>query len=264
MDSIGYLGIFVALVGLIGGVLSGLGHIRARARSQAAACWLTAPGTMIEAGAVRGGSSRNSYYSPAVRYTYEVNGRIRQGTRLRFGMVSARSRGGAEKMLAPYPVGGAIRVRYNPDNPDESVLEPARVGRNLLVAPILCGFIFVGGAAIIVLAVQGVFSADVSGRWHVRFVASGVTYEGNLEAVRGAGPLALAYTTPQGPKHAREDCTLTRNRQHVLVRCANAILIDGTGSYVPDNFDLTYQSASRLTGRVTSEGQPDGTATFTR
>jgi hypothetical protein len=264
MDSMGYLGIFVALIGLIGGILCGLGHTRARGRARAAERWLIAPGTVVEAGAVLGGTSRNGYYTPAIRYDYEANGRKRQGARIRFGLVSARSRRGAEAMLAPYPVGAAIQVRYNPDNPDDSVLEPAGVGRNLLVGAIACGLIFLGGAAIVVLAVQGVFSADVSGHWHVRFETEGLAYEGDLEASRGAGPLVVTYNVPGGRRRAREDCTLTRNRQHVLVRCANPRMIEGRGTYSADNFDLTYQGASRLTGRVTSEGQPVGTATFTR
>jgi hypothetical protein len=268
MDSMGYLGIFVALIGLVGALLAGLGWRRARALTEAAQRWLDAPGKVLAASAERrgGGSatSRNAYYAPLIRYAYVVNGREREGSRLRFGLTTARSRGGAEKLLAPYPVGAAIKVRYDPENPDQSVLEPGRTSSNLLFAAIACFLLLLGGAAIVVMAVKGVFSADVSGRWHVRFIADGVTYEGDLDAVRGAGPLVLSYTTPQGPRHAREDCTLTRNRQHVLVRCANPVMIDGNGNYVADNFDLTYQGASRLTGRVTSEGQPAGTATFTR
>jgi hypothetical protein len=264
MDSMGYLGIFLALIGVVGGLLCGLGHKRARTRSEAAERWLTAPGTVIEAGVSRGGSSRSAYYSPVVRYSYEVNGKTRQGTRLRFGMVTTQGRGGAEKILAPYPVGGAIDVRYNPDNPDDSVLEPARVGRNLLFGAIACALLILAGGAIIILAVRGVFSADVSGHWHVRFEGEGVTYEGDLEAVRGAGPLTLAFTDSEGRKRAREDCTLTRNRDHVLVRCANPRMIEGTGTYSPDNFDLAYQGASRLAGSATSRGVAIGSATFTR
>jgi len=112
--------------------------------------------------------------------------------------------------------------------------------------------------------VRGVFSADVSGHWHVRFQADNVAYEGDLDAVRGAGPLTLAFTDQQGRKRAREDCTLSRHRDHVLVRCVNPQMIEGAGTYSPDNFDLAYQGASRLTGSVTSNGVAAGTATFTR
>ena len=262
----GYLGIFVALIGLVGALWAGLAHRRASALVEAAQRWRDAPGKVVASQVDRrgGASARNAYYAALVSYTYVVNGRERAGSRLRFGTARARSRAAAEKLLAPYPAGVEVKVRYDPDNPDQSVLEPGKVGGHLLLGAIACAFIFLGGAAIVVMAVKGVFSADVSGHWHVRFEAEGVTYEGNLEAVRGAGPLVLAYTTQQGPKHAREDCSLTRNRQHVLVRCANAQMIDGEGTYSPDNFDLTFQGASRLTGSVTSEGQPAGTATFTR
>ena len=265
MDSMGYLGIFVALIGLGGALWGGLTHRRARAQVAAAERWLSAPGKILAVEAQRRGvGARNQYYLPLVRYSYTVHGRERQGSRLRFGYTRSRSRGGAEAMLAPYPVGADVKVRYDPEYPDQSVLEPGKTSANMLIMAIACGLLLLGGAAIIVMAVRGVFSADVSGHWHVRFEAGGVTYEGNLEAVRGAGPLVLAYTTPEGPKHAREDCSLTRNRDHVLVRCANAQMIDGVGSYVADNFDLAFQGASRLTGSVTSEGQPAGTATFTR
>jgi len=266
MDSMGYLGIFVALIGLVGALWAGLAHRRARALVEAAERWLNAPGRIIASEVQRrgGSSGRNQYYVPLVRYSYAVHGREREGSRLRFGFLSARSPAGAEAMLARYPAGAEVKVRYDPDNPDQSVLEPGKTGANLLIAAIFCFFLFLAGAAIVVMAVRGVFSADVSGHWHVHFEAGGVTYEGNLDAVRGAGPLVLAYATPQGPRRAREDCTLTRNRQHVLVRCSNAQMTDGEGNYVADNFDLAFQGASRLTGSVTSEGQPSGTATFTR
>ena len=269
MDSFGYLGIFVALIGAVGALWSGWAHRKARALVEAATRWRDAPGKVVASDVeLRGGGAtynRSSYYVPLIRYTYVVNGQERTGARLRFGLVTARSRGAAAKMLAPYPAGAAVQVRYDPDNPDQSVLEPGRSSANLLVAAIACVLVFLGGVAIIVLAVRGVFTADVSGHWHVRFEADNVVYEGDLEAVHGAGPLTLAYTTPQGQRHAREDCTLTRNRQNVQVRCANPQMIDGAGTYAPDNFDLVFQGAARLTGSVTSPGSPGtGNATFTR
>ena len=268
MDSLGYLGVFVALLGAIGALWSGLAHRRSRALVHAARRWRDAPGkvvaTDVEQRGTSTGAGGNSYYVPLIRYTYVVNGREREGARLRFGMTTARTRGGAGKMLAPYPAGAAVQVRYDPDDPDRSVLEPGKAGSGLLVAAIVLFLLMLAGLAIVVMAVRGVFSADVSGHWHVRFQADTIVYEGDLDAVRGAGPLTLAFTDQQGRKRAREDCTLTRNRQHVLVRCANPQMIEGVGTYSPDNFDLTYQGASRLTGSVTSNGVPVGTATFSR
>jgi hypothetical protein len=268
MDSIGYLGIFVALIGLAGALWAGRAHVGASGLVKAAERWREAPGKVVASQVERrdygAGTTQYAYYVPTVSYIYVVGGREHRGSRLRFGMPTARSRGGAEAMLAPYPAGAEIKVRYDPDAPAESVLEPGRAAGNLLFTAIACGTVCLLGCGIVVLAVMGVFSADVSGHWHVRFEGGGVTYEGDLEAVRGAGPLVLAYNVPEGRKSAREDCTLTRNGQHVLVRCANAQMTAGTGTYSPDNFDLTYQGDSRLTGSVTSRGEAIGTATFTR
>jgi len=268
MDSLGYLGVFIALLAAIGALWSGLAHRRSRGLVAAARSWRDAPGkvvaTDVEQRGTSTGAGGNAYYVPLIRYTYVVNGREREGARLRFGMTTARTRGGAGKMLAPYKVGAAVQVRYDPDDPDHSVLEPGKAGSNLLVAAVALFLLMLAGLAIVVLAVRGVFSADVSGHWHVRIAGDGVTYEGDLDAVRGAGPLTLAFTDRQGRRRAREDCTLTRNRQHVLVRCANPQMIEGSGDYEADNFDLTYQGAARLTGPASSNGTPFGTATFTR
>jgi hypothetical protein len=268
MDSFGYFGIFVALIGLAGALWAGRAHVRASALVRAARHWREAPGKVVASQVQRrdlgASTTQTAYYVPQVSYAYVVGGREHQGSRLRFGMPSARTRGGAAAMLARYPAGAEIKVRYDPDAPDQSVLEPGKAGGNLLFMTIFCGAICLFGGAIVVLAIIGLFSADVSGHWHVRFEGDGVVYEGDLEAVRGAGPLILAYPTPEGRKSAREDCTLTRNGQHVLVRCDNARMTAGTGTYFADNFDLTYQGDSRLTGSVTSHGQAIGTATFTR
>jgi hypothetical protein len=266
MDSIGYLGIVVTLVGLAAAFFTGRGHVRARASIEAAKRWPAAPGTVIASQVDRrcGSSGRNAYYVPTIQYSYVVNGRERQGARLRFGATNMRSRSGAEAALAPYPAGADIQVRYDPADPDQAVLEPDRMSSYLLIVAILSAVVLLIGAFIVVLAMRGTFSADVSGRWHVRFEGDGAVYEGELEAIRGAGPLTLSYNGPQGSKRAIEDCTLTRNRQHVLVRCANPRMLQGTGTYSADNFDLTYQGASRLAGSVTSNGQPVGNATFSR
>ena len=268
MDSIGYLGIFVAALGAALALWGGLGHRRARALMEAATRWPEAPGKVIAADVERRGggatANRNTYYRPLIRYTYVVSGREREGSRFRFGMTSARTRAGAEKMLAPYPPGAAIKVRYDPEYPDQSVLEPGKTGSSLLFGAIAGVLLLLAGGAIIALAVRGFFSADVSGHWHIRFEAGGAVYQGELEAVHGAGPLTISYESQNERRQAIEDCTLTRNRDRVLVRCANARMIQGAGSYSPDAFDLAFQGGSRLAGTVTSPGGAPGTATFTR
>lgn len=268
MDSIGYLGIFVGVIGLVAGLLMARAHRRARARSSAAQHWRSAPGKVIETGiGVQSGHTSSggyTYFSPWIRYSYVIGGEERHGERIRFGNLTARTRGGAAAMLAPYPAGAAIIVHYDPDAPGESVLEPGKVGNNLRNLAILCGVVCLIGAGIVLAAVAGLFSADVDGHWRVRFAGGGVTYDGTLDARHGAGPMVLDFTDPQGPHRVREDCTLARHGQNVAVRCSNPVLLQGQGSYSPDDFDLTYRGGSTLTGTVTSHGEQIGTASFTR
>lgn len=266
MDGIGYLGIFVVLVGVVGALWAGRRYARGKANVAAAQHWLTAPGKVIETNVRRHGVSggRNAWYTPEIAYSYSAQGSERRGSRLTFGMPTARTRGGGEAMLARYPVGAEVQVRYDPDNPDESVLEPGKVAGNLLFAAAACVALCLGGILIVVLAVQGVFSADVSGHWHVRFVSAGVGYEGDLEARHGAGPLTLSFNGSRGPVQIREACALSRRKQEVRVTCENPQVLSGTADYSPDNFDLTYQGAATMTGSVSSSNGAGGTATFTR
>lgn len=268
MDSIGYLGIFVALIGLVVGLLTARGHRRARANASAAQRWRSAPGKVIETGiGVQTGHNSSggySYFSPWIRYSYVADGTERTGQRLRFGDVTTRTRGGAETILGRYPAGAEIKVHFDPDAPDESVLEPGKVGNNLRNLAILCAFICLIGVGIFAASLTGVFSADVDGHWRVRFTAGGVPYEGTLDASHRSGPMVLAFTDAEGPHRVREECTMSRSGQHVAVRCLFPVLLEGQGSYSPDDFDLTYRGGSTLTGTMSSNGTIQGTATFTR
>jgi hypothetical protein len=266
VDGLGYLGIFIIMIGLVGAVWTGRGYARGKANVAAAQHWLTAPGRVIETNVRRVGMSggRYNHYVPEIVYAYSAGGSERRGNRLSFGTVSARSRGGGEAKLARYPVGGEVQVRYNPDNPDESVLEPGKVAGNLLLATSILAAMAAGGIAIVVLAVQGLFTADVSGHWHVRFTAAGVAYEGDLEARHAAGPLTLSFNDGHRIVQVREDGSLRRKDQQVRVTCQNPQILNGAGTYSPDDFDLTYQGAATLAGSVSSPNGSGGSATFTR
>ena len=76
--------------------------------------------------------------------------------------------------------------------------------------------------------------------------------------------MILDFTDVEGPHRVREECTMSRSGQHVAVHCRNPVLLQGLGSYSPDDFDLTYRGGSTLTGTMSSRGAVQGTATFTR
>jgi len=70
---------------------------------------------------VGGGNFR--YPSMTIAYRFEVDGQIYQGNRLAFGKLDAHPRQ-ARETLARYPKGGVIRIRYNPQDPRDNVVEP--------------------------------------------------------------------------------------------------------------------------------------------
>jgi hypothetical protein len=133
---------------LMGGVaLMALGGLRVW-RAEQSGAWPTAPGTVqvsrvVEASALRPRAE--------VRYSYEVDGKVLTGWRVRFGDAwKSRSAAGAAEDVAQYPVGSSVVVRHEPGFPMESVLEPgATVGDWLFVmigaAPLSLGILALVG-----------------------------------------------------------------------------------------------------------------------
>ena len=269
MDGIGYLGIFIALVGLLFGAWSLWAQRRARAQTEAAKSWSRTQGRILASGIEQreGGSGRSYYvyFVPKVAYAYTAGGQERQGSRLRFGLPTFRSPSGAEAALAPYPKGAEVEVRYDPDAPDESVLDAATVGSNLKWGIVISVLVFLMGAGIVAMAVGGVFSADLDGRWAARFSSDGIDYSGEIVFDHREGTLTVEYAGSEGRKVAREHCSAQRDEQDVHIRCRDPQVVEGSGTYSADNFDLTFAGAEVMRGNLaTLEGAVAGTAEFVR
>jgi hypothetical protein len=122
-------------------------HFRAVGKARAAETWPTVPGRVVSCRVDVEQSTDNdgntsTWYNPVVTYGYWVGDRELQGTRLRFGNYRSSSPKKAEAALAPYVAGTAPTVRYNPDRPEECVLETTRPGPLYLVMAAV-GLIFV-------------------------------------------------------------------------------------------------------------------------
>lgn len=104
-------------------------HFRTVRKASMAAGWPTAPAT-IQASSVREnietdaeGDTETAYY-PNVHYSYAVDGQTYTGDRIEFGGKPRFARlSAAEAVCDRYPHGATVPVRYNPDQPGESVLE---------------------------------------------------------------------------------------------------------------------------------------------
>ena len=147
------------------------------------------------------------------------------------------------------------------------VLTHLRAGarRSAIISAVVCGAVVVAGVAIVVVAMRGASNAGTEGRWHARFEIDGTVYEGELDVHGNEGPLTVTYRGPQGQSRAVEQCTLRREGQRVTIGCRDPKLIEGQGTYSPDNFDLTFANSDTLQGSITSQnGASAGSAMFIR
>lgn len=142
-----FVGIGLVLLGLAWAAAFGYAHFRAVGKAKAAESWPSAIGKVVSCQVVEEESTDREghttiWYNPVVVYSYSAGGRERQGRRLHFGNYRSSSRKKAESALAPYPAGASPTVRYNPDQPDECVLETRKPGPIYLVMAVF-GLLFV-------------------------------------------------------------------------------------------------------------------------
>lgn len=156
--------IFLGLGALaFGGVFFYFG-LRSRRQASAAGNWPSAAGqvTAVSIHTQTNYSSEGApsvSYQPVVEYDYTVIGTPYHGSRVAFGADSFGRRQ-AEGVLAKYPPGTSVTVYYNPDKPEEAVLEKSAQGTLLFM--IVGGVIaFMGvcfgclGTGVILLAMSG-------------------------------------------------------------------------------------------------------------
>jgi hypothetical protein len=143
-----FVGIGLILLGLIWAAAFAFAHFRAVGKAKAAESWPSAVGRVVSCQVVEEESTdreghSTTWYVPVVAYSYSAGGRDLQGQRLRFGNYRSSSRKKAEAALAPYPQGSTPSVRYNPEQPEECVLETRKPGPIYLVMAAF-GLLFVG------------------------------------------------------------------------------------------------------------------------
>lgn len=87
--------------------------------------WPTVRGVVAFAGMVERSSGDNDpVYAADIRYDYTVGNQRYLGTRVGFGDLSSANSSAAEAVLQRYIPGQQIPVYYDPDHPENAVLEP--------------------------------------------------------------------------------------------------------------------------------------------
>jgi len=110
--------------------------------------WPQVEGTIVVSDLQRSKDSEGGYsYRPEVTYQYTVGGKEFVGSRTRFGVWLATSWSAPSlRVLQQYKMGSRVPVHYDPNDPEESILE---TGIN--------GTVFVGIALATTVLIFGVF-----------------------------------------------------------------------------------------------------------
>jgi hypothetical protein len=94
-------------------------------RMHQARSWPSRDAVVVKAVASPQGSTRRTFWKPAIRVRYRDTGEEIWLARVRFGEFRWRgARAGAEADVATYRPGTAVRVYHSPADPKETLLEP--------------------------------------------------------------------------------------------------------------------------------------------
>lgn len=93
-----------------------------------------------------GSVSFDYMYSPAIEYSYLVEGTEFRGTRFRQFDISSSSRAWAESAAAKLPVGSEVEVHYHPSRPSKSMLTRAALRPVWFVLGLIVAFGLLLGA----------------------------------------------------------------------------------------------------------------------
>jgi len=97
-------------------------------------------------------------YSAEVMFEYEVAGVVYSANRVSFGQYGSSSPGHARKILNKYPADEAVKVYYDPANPEVSVLEPGVTFSTYLL--LIGGLVFIFFGALFLFIVNKHWSSQ--------------------------------------------------------------------------------------------------------
>lgn len=116
-------GLFVLVLGGLGVYLI-IHSQRSKQKAAKSQTWPRVKGVITETRISSQEHNETLRYTPVVVYTYEVGDKIYESRQITFGSgVEFGSRQKAAEYLADYPVDGEVSVYYNPEKPDEAVLQ---------------------------------------------------------------------------------------------------------------------------------------------
>jgi len=142
---------------VIGAILAAVGWFTAfslgkplRDRAAASIDWPTADGRITRSELERFRERGQTMYSADVAYEYALDGKTFGGNRVWFGDDARSSDPTAwRRAVERYPVGSGVKVHYDPDDPQESVLEPGLTWAGSVIYFLGLGFLALGGVIVL-------------------------------------------------------------------------------------------------------------------
>jgi hypothetical protein len=120
---------FGILFGLSLGAVASWIVFRSRRKSRAARTWPSTEGRIVDSrveAKTLPGDRPNTRFAPRITYEYVVNGRVYQSQRIAFRETFwSLAPQSAQASAARYPAGAHVTVYYDPEHPEETVLERA-------------------------------------------------------------------------------------------------------------------------------------------
>ncbi|HTY98378.1 MAG TPA: DUF3592 domain-containing protein [Rhodocyclaceae bacterium] len=141
--------IAVALLFVVGGIFSIAPAVKTIQLARASLAWPTAPGRVTVAEVREDYDSRGRYCTPRIAFEYQVDGRSYESDSLLVGTTPSGSMPYARSVTEKYPVGAAVRVAYNPADPQRAVLEPGPRAEDYL-APFAAVLLIAAGVALFI------------------------------------------------------------------------------------------------------------------
>jgi hypothetical protein len=118
---------------------------RIQLKAQRAKSWPSVPGRVLESSLRAVLDNRGRTYRAYILYEYAVGGVTRRSDVWRLGVGTSSFTKGSTEVVERYPVGTAVTVFFDPDNPADAMLEPGNASWFLFVA----GMLFAGAGVLL-------------------------------------------------------------------------------------------------------------------
>jgi hypothetical protein len=120
---------------------------RIQLKSQRAKSWPSVQGRVLESSLRAVLDNRGRTYRAYILYEYAVGGVIRRSDVRRLGEGTSSFTKASSRAVEQYPVGTAVTVFFNPENPADAMLEPGKASWFLFLA----GMVFAGAGVLLFL-----------------------------------------------------------------------------------------------------------------